>query len=259
MNNLWRFIPYAEYNGELNMAIDETLLEAHRRNECPPTLRLYGFKPSCITIGYSQKVDQNYINKFQSYNLAVVKRPTGGRAVLHHQNLTYSFIATADHHMLSGSIVKSYKQISQGIINAYENFGIILETNNNEHTFSKSINCFDILSRADLQAKGKKIVGSAQLRRLNSILQHGSINLYAQEDLSKIVFNNNAFTADNYNIFADENSQNIYQTNLIKNLPEIEKAFIKSFSENFNVTFEIKPLTTVEINAANDTSHKYKI
>ncbi len=253
MNKAWRFIPYNDYDGCLNMAIDEALLELMRQGKIPFTLRLYGFKPSCVSFGYSQKIDRHFLDKLKLFNIDYVRRPTGGRAVLHHNNLTYSFIGSSTNKVISQSVVASYKQISAGIIKSYEKFGIELRTNNNENNFNKGLDCFDHLSRADLQANGQKIVGSAQLRRDNAILQHGSINLYNQNDSSKFIFKN-------LNLEEEQKLKDfILASNkqITDNLIEIENAFIDGFSQTFNINFEILPLSAYELELAENIKIKY--
>src|SRR5437879_3230829 len=90
----WRFIPCASYDGCTNMAIDEAILDAHIAGDAAPTLRLYFFAPPAVTIGLSQKMPPELVQSIEARGIDVVRRPTGGRAVLHLNDLTYSFVGS---------------------------------------------------------------------------------------------------------------------------------------------------------------------
>src|SRR5687768_17097271 len=118
MSNHWRFIPYAVHDAADNMAIDEAILDAHLEGLVSPTLRIYGWEPRAVSIGYGQKLSYTVESRIRSRGYDVVRRPTGGRAVLHEYELTYSFVGSAGHAdelsgALSDSVIGAYKQICQ--------------------------------------------------------------------------------------------------------------------------------------------------
>lgn len=181
-----RFIPYAEYDAADNMAIDEAILDAHLEGRVPPTLRVYGWKPPAVSIGYGQKLSAAIESRMQSKGYDVVRRPTGGRAVLHAFELTYSFVGgvgSAD--QLSESVIGAYKQICQGLICAFQELGVELSLGESHSSYKNAHDCFLATTSADLHYQGRKMIGSAQLRRRNAVLQHGSILLNQPQDLMR--------------------------------------------------------------------------
>ena len=160
-----RYIPYEEHTAFMNMAIDESVLEHVRQGKSPPTLRLYGWKPTAITIGFYQgvryEVDRE---KCKSGNIDVTRRITGGGAVLHEHEITYSIIAPESE--FPKNVVQSYGVICGYIVNALQSLGI--------HAVFHPIN--------DIIVDEKKISGSAQTREKGILLQHGTLLLDVDVD-----------------------------------------------------------------------------
>ena len=188
-----RLINFGSFDAATNMAIDEAILEAHLQGSAPPTLRLYQFAPQAVSIGYAQRVDVKTIENIKSQGIDIVRRPTGGRAVLHLGDLTYSFIGSSVRRavglpmepklaqntalLMEGSVIGAYHQISAGLLDGIAQLEVKLEMG-----LDKSINrlkedCFAATTVADLHYQGKKLIGSAQMRRKHAVLQHGSIIL----------------------------------------------------------------------------------
>jgi lipoate-protein ligase A len=148
--------------GSWNMAVDEAVLEAVATGKQLPTLRLYGWSPSAVTLGYFQSLQEEVdVRACQQNNVAVIRRITGGGAVFHDKEITYSFIIPEDHGMIVKDILQSYRQISQGVIDGLKEFGLA--------TTFVPIN--------DLIIGGKKVSGNAQTRKQKTILQHGTVLL----------------------------------------------------------------------------------
>ncbi len=168
------------------MAIDEWLLKQHLSGHSP-TLRFYTWLPSAISLGYHQRKYplywQNLIWKGKQIDL--VRRPTGGRAVLHNGDLTYAVVSSG----FSGSRIEAYKKICEFLIKGWHNLGIELDYGTAGRGYINNPNCFGTATGADLvTADGSKLIGSAQLRRGNAILQHGSMRLKPDAELFKKVF-----------------------------------------------------------------------
>ena len=185
----WRSIDTGINNGFLNMAVDEAILDAHLKGFVPPTLRVYRWHPPTLSIGYFQSLERDICQKRCSeLGVDVVRRLTGGRAVLHHDELTYSVVAS-ERYGLPKSITHSYKLLSEGLIAAYRILGleVCLAPHPRE---SSSAACFTSAGLADLTFQGRKIAGSAQFRKGDTLLQHGSlpISLDAQLFLSILKF-----------------------------------------------------------------------
>ncbi|MBQ3311162.1 lipoate--protein ligase family protein [bacterium] len=192
-----RTIPYNVYTGEENMQIDKNLLEdAIKKNSLEPTFRLYGWKPKCVSIGRNQK--ENCINEsaLKSLKIDTVRRLTGGRALLHDNEITYSYVCPISSLYNGESVIDSYKQISQILIEKFEKLGIKLNFGNQRHTNHNIKYCMRIATGADLCYKNKKLIGSAQFRKNGYILQHGSILFDYDKELLENVFDEEINTDD---------------------------------------------------------------
>ncbi|MBR9699898.1 lipoate--protein ligase family protein [Candidatus Woesearchaeota archaeon] len=163
-----RLINSSPNTPSMNMAIDEVLLDSEL-----PVLRFYQWIPPGLSIGY----DQSAINIDKEFclekGIQIVRRPTGGNAVLHDKELTYSFIISQDR--MPKSVIESYKEISKGIVKAFEILGLQPELNDEVHKVEKSPVCFHDPSWYEILVNGKKIVGSAQKRTKGKVLQHGAV------------------------------------------------------------------------------------
>ena len=178
-----KFIPFEYNTGSVNMTIDEQILnESIESNSTTPVFRLYGWKPACISLGRNQKadfIDQEFL---KANNVDVVHRLTGGRALLHDCEVTYSFVCPQSYLKNGESVVASYKEISEILIKAFKELGVLL-TLGGDSVHTKFDYCMLVSTGADLNYQGRKLVGSAQCRKKGYILQHGSIPY----DLDKIL------------------------------------------------------------------------
>jgi lipoate-protein ligase A len=186
--NLWRLLLTPEAPGAWNMAVDEAILEAATHREVLPTLRLYAWNPPCLSLGYAQPISDVDESRLEEFGWDLVRRPTGGRAILHTDELTYSVCGPEDEPVLSGDILSSYKRLSSAILAAIEQIGISVQAlpqEKNANSKSPEPVCFEVPSNYEITADGKKLVGSAQARRQGGVLQHGTLPLYG--DLTRIV------------------------------------------------------------------------
>ena len=184
----WRLVQSAAASGAWNMAVDEAILEAVHRGSAKPTLRLYAWSPPCLSLGYAQPssdVDFEYLN---ASGWQIVRRPTGGRAILHTDELTYSIICPHSEPRAAGSVLQSYQRLSAALLGALQLLGIpaqALEKNSRKQNSGiQNPVCFETPSNYEITVSGKKIIGSAQARRREGILQHGSFPLFG--DLTRI-------------------------------------------------------------------------
>ena len=176
----WRLLNTGYADGPTNMAIDEAIMILHSQGRVTPTIRFYRWKPACLSIGYAQSMRKEVaLERCQTAKVDVVRRPTGGRAILHDRELTYSLVARDDNPLVSGGIVESYRKISEGIVRGLRLLGA--DAVAAEHRVSppvgKTAACFDSPSHYEVTVAGRKIVGSAQMRRQGVVLQHGSLLL----------------------------------------------------------------------------------
>lgn len=181
-------IPYNVYTGQENMRIDNELLEnAIKKQSKTPVFRLYGWSPACISLGKNQQdsfIDKSFL---KDTGIDLVKRLTGGRALLHDDEITYSYVCPVSYLKHGENVVKSYIEISQILIDKFSEIGIELAFGGQKKVNTKFDYCMLISTGADLCYKGKKLIGSAQCRKQGYILQHGSILYdYNKELLEKI-------------------------------------------------------------------------
>jgi len=171
-----KIIPYETRTGKENMQIDSDLLDFAIKNELKePIFRLYGWDPACVSLGRNQKDDFLDYELLKSKNIDVVRRLTGGRALLHDNEITYSFICPESFLQNGSHIVSSYKEISQILIDKFKKLGIDLDFGASKPIKTGFDYCMLISTGADLCYKEKKLIGSAQCRSHVYILQHGSI------------------------------------------------------------------------------------
>ena len=194
---MMKFIPYTVNSGAENMRIDEELLNlAINENLSCPIFRLYGWSPACVSLGRNQKED--FIDKklLKSKNIDIVRRLTGGRALLHNDEITYSFICPVSYLKNGEHIISSYKEISQILIDKFKTIGIDLSLGNSKSVKTGFDYCMLISTGADLCFNGKKVIGSAQCRKQGYILQHGSILYDFDKKLLEEIFKENVSTEE---------------------------------------------------------------
>lgn len=180
----WRVINSGIGRAADNMAVDEAVLKAHAAGQVPPTIRFYGWQPAAISIGYFQKAAAEVdIAECRRRGVDVVRRLTGGRAVLHDAELTYSIIVNENHPLIPPTITASYRFFSQGLLAGLNLLGIEAQMTMPKAAYGQtkrrhaSAACFDAPSHYEVTYGGRKLVGSAQVRKDGVILQHGSILL----------------------------------------------------------------------------------
>lgn len=173
---MMKVIPYSVRSGAENMQIDENLLNSAIEEHIDyPIFRLYGWEPKCISLGRNQKDDFLDYDFLKSKNIDVVRRLTGGRALLHADEITYSFICSETYLNNGQHVISSYKEISQILINKFKKLGIELSFGKSKPVKTGFDYCMLVSTGADLCYNGKKLIGSAQCRKHGYILQHGSI------------------------------------------------------------------------------------
>ncbi|MGM9920066.1 MAG: biotin/lipoate A/B protein ligase family protein [Bhargavaea sp.] len=193
MTEKWMFINSGPQSASYNMAMDDALLELHSKGLIPPVVRFYEWNPATLSIGYFQKAAEAVdLEKVREMGLGFVRRPTGGRAVLHDRELTYSIIVSESHPDMPETVTEAYRVISAGLLEGFRNLGLQAEfavpASREERDAlkqPKSAVCFDAPSWYELVVEGRKAAGSAQTRQKGVILQHGAIPV--SMDLDKLV------------------------------------------------------------------------
>lgn len=186
----WHFINSGKCSPTYNMALDEALLEWHSKGEIGPVLRFYEWAPATLSIGYFQSVEKEIdMTQVKKHGLGFVRRPTGGRGVLHEHELTYSVIVSESYPNMPETVTEAYRVISGGLLEGFRNLGLDAEFSVPDGPRERaglknpsSAVCFDAPSWYELVVEGKKVAGSAQTRQKGVILQHGAILLSLDED-----------------------------------------------------------------------------
>ena len=181
----WRLLIEPDGDGATNMATDEALLDAYlspQSQDAAPTLRLYGWNPATLSLGKGQAADGSHDAVYlKGQGLGLVRRPTGGQAVLHERERTYCVVGRLDRPPFDAGVLATYASISDALRAGMESLGI--ETSAAPQRAVTLTNrgpvCFNVASSHELLHRGRKLIGSAQMRRRQAFLQHGSIPLRA--------------------------------------------------------------------------------
>jgi lipoate-protein ligase A len=173
----YRFLNTGFQDTALNMAIDEAILTHYLRGEAPPTLRVFRWKHTAITLGRFQDVEREIeVERCQQQSVELVRRPTGGRAVYHRDEFTYSLVIGKREGVPSG-VVAAYAYLAQGLMAALDRLGVQSVLSEEHVSKNPSAACFASSTQADLTASGYKIIGSAQVWKDDGLLQQGSLPL----------------------------------------------------------------------------------
>jgi lipoate---protein ligase len=228
---IWRLIPPIENTGTIQMSIDQWLLDQHILGQSPPTLRFYTWSQPTISLGYHQRHYPEHWRSlvWQDSPIDLVKRPTGGRGVLHQGDLTYTLISSG----FVGKRTEVYQQICQFLIDGWRSLDVELGYGTAGTGYIHNPNCFGTATSADLVcADGYKLIGSAQLIKSGAILQHGSMRLNPDLELFDRVFGE---------LIASPPSEISQLTHA-----QIIDALTNSAQKHFQVEFEVAPLSDRE-------------
>jgi lipoate-protein ligase A len=177
----WRLLLAFDQPGAWHMATDDALHAAFVPGRDRPILRLYSWAPACLSLGYGQPSTDVDLAACRQAGIDLVRRPTGGRAVLHDHELTYAVIAATDDPIVGGSIAQSYRAIAAGLLAGLRALGVdaVLAAGSpgGDLAARRSGACFAVATRHEIVWRGHKLAGSAQLRRGGVLLQHGSLLL----------------------------------------------------------------------------------
>ncbi|WP_347861296.1 biotin/lipoate A/B protein ligase family protein [Salimicrobium sp. PL1-032A] len=244
----WNFLYTPDLSPAMNMALDEALMKWHREEKISPVVRFYTWSPAGLSVGHFQKTDGR-INKegVNNYQVDIVRRLTGGRAVLHDDELTYSIIVNEQHPMIPNTVKQAYLVLSEGLMKGYSNLGIDAEyaIPDEERMNNQSAVCFEEPSWYELTIHGKKAAGSAQVRQKGILLQHGSIPIRTDE--TKLF---DMFTYPSERV--KERAKNGFKHKAVSiedvtdekiTVEHVRDAFLQGFEDGLNVSFEPLQLT----------------
>lgn len=239
----WYLLDTKHEEAHINMAIDEALLLWHSKNEIPPTLRFYGWKKPSLSIGHFQNVDKTIdLSGLKQHNCQLVRRLTGGSAVLHDDELTYSIIVSEEHPKIPSTVNEAYYELTKGILLGYKYLGVQAQFAMPQTHLRKERTavCFEKPAIYELLADGKKLSGNAQTRQHGVLLQHGSIPLSFDIDMLFDLFKYNS-----EDIRQRQKKKFLHRATSIKELTkkdytydDLREAFTKAFKNTLNVKFE---------------------
>ncbi len=233
----WRLLDSGPNIGAYNMAVDEELLARAQAGETTPTLRLYTWVPPTVSIGRFQKIGTAVdVEACRRRGIDIVRRITGGRAVLHNQELTYSIIARTDVPLFPTNVHGTYKIIAAGLLQGLSNLGIPAEmvSRSSRHAAlvkkdTKDAACFSSPSWYEILVHGRKIIGSAQRRLSGAFLQHGSILIGYDPALEAEVIPGGGS--------GDVVTSITRELGGVVSLTEMKQAFVKGFAETLGIVF----------------------
>jgi lipoyl(octanoyl) transferase len=245
----WHLITDNPAPGAVNMATDEILLQSVAAATRLPTLRLYGWQPFCLSLGYGQRLREADEERIAAQGWAIVRRPTGGKAILHSNELTYSVTLPRDHELAQGDIVESYRRISTALLAGLRMLGLTPQSE--QHAQGNSglgPVCFEVPSHYEITADGKKLIGSAQVRRKIGILQHGTLPLYGDMALicDALVYPDAASREAAKSIVRERATTLEAVAGYLITWHEAAAALINGFTETFDIEFIASTLTATE-------------
>lgn len=266
---VWRFIDSGNNSPSFNMALDEALLDWHGTGKIPPVIRFYGWSPASLSVGYFQNIEKEIdMNAVIQHGLGFVRRPTGGRGVLHEHELTYSVIVSEEHPEMPKSVTEAYRVISEGILRGFQKLGLeayfaVPRTMEEKDALKnpRSAVCFDAPSWYELVVQGRKVAGSAQTRQKGVILQHGSILLDLDEDKLFSLFK---YSNDR----VKERMQKAFKTKAVAinelsvrkiTIDEAKAAFKEGFEDGLGIVLEPYALSEEDLHYVNTLAkNKYE-
>lgn len=254
----WRLIKSLPSSAAYNMALDEALLSSTAQKLALPTLRIYSWSVPSLSLGYAQPASDVNKNELTDRAWQLVRRPTGGKAILHTDELTYSITAPLDEPLVSGSLLESYQRISMALQKALTSLGTSTSADNRPvlptNQSKQEPVCFQTPSNYEITWNGKKLIGSAQARKMGGVLQHGSLPLFG--DLSRIT-QVLAYPSSMERQLAA--SRTLAQATTLEaasgrlvSFDEAADAIIQSFSSEFGITFVQGQPTPEEHEIASD-------
>lgn len=250
---VWHYVNSGPCTPSFNMAMDEALLDLHSRGEIGPVLRFYEWSPPTLSIGYFQRIEKDIdMEKVKELGLGFVRRPTGGRGVLHEHELTYSVIVSEDYPGMPETVTEAYRVISGGLLEGFRNLGLQAEfsipnskADADQLKNPKSGVCFDAPSWYELVVEGKKVAGSAQTRQKGVILQHGAIlmSLDVEKLTSIFTYSSPAVKERVKRTLPDRAIAIDRLTDREVTVEECKTAFSKGFEQSLEISLEPLELT----------------
>jgi len=251
MTTTWRLLITPPARGAWNMALDEAILEHIGRGASLSTLRLYAWEPACLSLGHAQPFADVDMSRLRIHGWEVVRRATGGRAILHTDELTYSVIAPNDEPRVEGTVLESYNRLAQALLRAVQSLELPVEMKEGKAQSGQVNNnpvCFEVPSTYEITVNGKKLIGSAQARKKEGVLQHGSLPLTG--DLTRIC---HALVFDNEDTRAQASARLLERATTVESAlghavswEDTAQAFIRAFEVQLGISLQPGELSPSE-------------
>lgn len=255
MTREWRLIVDGPVQGAVNMARDRAVQLACEQGATPPTLRLYRWTYPTVTLGRFQSLDGVDLPACSDYGVEVVRRFTGGRGVLHDDELTYSIVAGTKDGIPRG-VAASYRLFSEALAHAYRSLGVDATLTERDRGISSSAACYLATSRADLSLGAMKLSGSAQVWHGSTVLQHGSFTITRDVERESRIF---GLTPDQGKLLSDKAATIEGVTGRRPSIDAIAAAVIEGFETIFGVSFQDGGLTATEEDSAKELVSEVRI
>ena len=251
----WRFLNTSFGNAFFNMAVDEHLVRSVALDESLPVIRIFGWTPAAVSFGYAQRIGREIdAVKAKNAGIDIVRRPTGGRAVLHWNELTYSVICPSGHDQLGGNISEVYQAISSCLVTGLQSLGVeaSLERGRPPVPSPRGENltspCFSSTSQFEITLQGKKLVGSAQRRIGGIVLQHGSLLMGSEhKQVVDLMPDNHARLRKTYRQQLEESTICLEEAGYELNFNEIASGLREGFARSLDTELLEEPLTESEV------------
>jgi len=244
--------------GSLNMAIDEALMESYSELGMP-TLRFYKWKTPCLSIGKFQKISEIDIDFLNVNGIELVRRPTGGKAVLHHEEITYSVVMPFEF-FEKKEVINTYQKIALALRKGLEILGIQTNLSKNKSHVENSFRsaCFSVPSIYEITVDGKKLIGSAQVRNKNVILQHGSLPFKLDIDTYSQCFNLSDEARFKLKRILESKTITLNQLDSEINEKDLMESIVKGFEEIFSLSVFYGDYSDIEVKRAGVLRNKYE-
>lgn len=252
LQETWAILHSGHHDAATNMAIDEMLLTWHSKGIIPPTIRFYGWSKPSLSVGHFQNVkDTIDLLGVKKHQCDLVRRLTGGSAVLHDDELTYSIIVDESHPNIPQSVDQAYYILSQGLLEGYRLLGIDARFAELEKSRGKkrSAVCFEQAAIYEMLASGKKISGNAQTRKDGVLLQHGSIPMSMD---TTMLFDLFSFPSER--VRERQRSNFSYKATSINEVTGkshtydmLESVFLRGFEKSLHITTKRLELTSEQL------------
>ena len=252
----WRLIvDDAPRSGAANMAVDQAIAEACTAGESLPTVRFYRWAPPAVSLGRHQPLAEIDADAVAARGYEIVRRPTGGRAILHIDEFTYSVAAAESEPRMAGGVMDAYLRISNALLTGLQALGVAADKAPGSVRVGKDVSaaCFEVPSAYEITAGPRKLMGSAQSRRAHYVLQHGSLPLVG--DITRLidVLVLDAVEADALRgdltaracTLAD--ALGVGDDDPLVSFQQVSAAMQQGFAQTLNLQFKVSQLTPAEL------------